>query len=120
MSVPNQLMATLSGISGVLNLILLLVGLVMSAIAYFKWKNKIALLGMIGFLLMFLLSCCTLGWGLADRPVLRELPARTAQTYWIVRAVILFLLNLASLAGLALLIVAVWIGGKKGRDNPPQ
>ena len=56
------------------------------------------------------------GWRLADKAVYNQ-PPKTAQTIIIVRAIVLFLLNLLKLIGLILLIVAVWMGGKK--DETP-
>jgi hypothetical protein len=112
--VRGNWMTTLETIGSVLTLLVLLVGLVMAVVAYLKkGKSRVALLGAIGFLLMLLLSCCGLGWRIADRPVLRELPSRSTQGYFIARAVVLFLVSLVNLAGLVLLISAVWIGGKK-------
>ena len=113
--VPLGWMRTLGTIVSVLTLLVLLVGLIVTLIAYFKkGKSKIALLGMLGFLLMFLLSCCSLSWGMADRPITNELPSRSVQTYWAVKGVVLSLLGLVNLAGIALVIAAVWTGGKEG------
>jgi hypothetical protein len=113
--VPFGWLRTLSTVISVLTLLVLLVGLIMTLIAYFrKGKSKIALLGMLGFLLMFLLSCCSLSWGMADRPIVNELPSRSVQTYYAVRGVVLSLLGLVNLAGIGLIIAAVWTGGKRG------
>ena len=110
-------MATLDTVSMVLTLLVLLVGLIMTIVAFFKkGKSRVALLGAIGFLLMLLLSCCGIGWRIADKTIYNQ-PPKTAQTIIIVRAVVLFLLNLLKLIGLILLIVAVWMGGKK--DETP-
>ena len=107
-------MSALNTIGGVLTVLVLLVGLIMALIAYFKrGKSKVALLGALGFLLMFLLSCCSLTWGLADRPILRELPARAQQTYFTIKQIVIFLLALLNVVGLVLLVVAVWTSGKK-------
>ena len=113
--VPLGWMRTLGTVASVLTLLVLLVGLIMTLVAYFKkGKSKIALLGMLGFLLMFLLSCCSLGWGMADRPITRELPARSVDSYFAVKQVVLFLLGLVNLVGIGLIIAAVWRGGKEG------
>jgi len=113
--IPMGWMRTLGTIASVLTLLVLLVGLIMTVIAYFRrGKSKVALLGMLGFLLMFLLSCCSIGWGMADRPITRELPARSVQTYLAVKQVVIFMLGLVNLAGIALVIAAVWTGGKEG------
>jgi Co/Zn/Cd efflux system component len=110
-------MTTLDTVSMVLTLLVLLVGLIMTIVAFFKkGKSRVALLGAIGFLLMLLLSCCGIAWRIADRPIYDQ-PPKTAQTLIIVRAVSLFLLNLLQLVGLILIIVAVWMGGKK--DETP-
>ena len=94
-----------------------LVGLIMAIVAFFKkGKSKVALLGAIGFLLMLLLSCCGMGWRIAERPLYNQ-PPKTTQTLIIVRAVSLFLLHLLQLIGLIMIIVAVWMGGKK--DETP-
>ena len=111
-------MATLDTVGLVLTLIVLLVGLIMTIVAFFKkGKSKVALLGAVGFLLMLLLSCCGIVWRIADKPIIYNQPPKTAQTLIIVRAVSLFLLNLLKLIGLILIIVAVWMGGKK--DETP-
>jgi hypothetical protein len=107
-------MRTLSTVGSILTLLTLLVGLVVTLIAYArKGRSKIALLGALGFLLMFLLSCCSLTWAFADRPILRELPARSEYTYVAIKQIVLFLLSLVNLVGIVLLIAAVWTGGKK-------
>ena len=107
-------MRTLVSISGILTFLVLLVGLIVAAAAYFKGKSRVALLGAIGFLLLFLFSCCSMGWGFADSSVLRNLPPRSIQTYWTVKTVILFLLSLVNVIGFILLVVALWMSkGKK-------
>ncbi len=104
----------LGTVGGALTAIVLLVGTIVTWIAYFKkGKSRIALLGAIGFLLMLLLSCCSFSWGLADLPILRELPSRSRPPYYAIKGVVLFLLGLVNLLGLALLISAVWSGGSK-------
>ena len=109
-----QWMSALNTIGSVLTALVLLVGLILALVAYFrKGKSKVALLGALGFLLMFLLSCCSLTWGLADRPVLRQIPTRTQQTYFTVKQIVIFLLALVNAVGLILLAVAVWLSGKK-------
>jgi hypothetical protein len=108
-------MRALGTITGVLTWLVLLIGFIVALVAYLrKGRSKVALLGTIGFLLMFLLSCCSLGWGLADQPILRELPSRSTLTYGAIKQVVLFLLGLVNLVGLALIASAVWSGGKKG------
>jgi hypothetical protein len=108
-------MRTLGTVASVLTLIVLLVGLIITVVVYFKkGKSKVALLGMLGFLLMFLLSCCSVSWGLADRPITRELPAKSVQTYFAVKQVVLFILGLVNLVGIGLIIAAVRAGSKEG------
>ena len=112
--VPLGWLRTLGTVISVLTLLVLLIGLIMTLIAYFKkGKSKVALLGMLGFLLMFLLSCCSLGWGMADRPIINELPSKSVQTYLAIKGVVISLLGLVNLAGIGLVIAAVWSGGKK-------
>jgi hypothetical protein len=107
-------LTALDTIVEVLALIVLLVGLILAAVVYLKkGRSKVALLGTIGFLLIFLLSCCSIGWRIANQPLQQQLPNRAMDTYYTVRGTSLFLFNLLRLAGLALLISAVWIGGKK-------
>ena len=107
-------LTALDTIGKVLTLIVLLIGLILAAVVYLKkGRSKVALLGAIGFLLMLLLSCCWAGWRIADRPLQRELPSSSTQIYHIIRAVSLFLFSLLNLAGLVLLVSAVWTGGKK-------
>ena len=105
---------TLATIGSILTLVVLLVGLIVAALAYFrKGRARPALLGSIGFLILFLFNCCTLGWGFADTPVARELPIRSLMTYHTIRAIILFLGALINLVGLGLIIAAVATGGRK-------
>ncbi|MBN1581293.1 MAG: hypothetical protein JXA89_11375 [Anaerolineae bacterium] len=104
---------TLSSISGILALLVVLAGLIVGVVAYFKGKSRVALLGAIGFLLLFLFSCCSTGWGLADTPILRNMAPRSIVTYQTVKNVILFLLSLVNVIGFVLLAVAVWVGREK-------
>ncbi len=107
-------MRTLTTIGSVLTLLVLIVGTIVALVAYLrKGRSRAALLGAIGFLLMLLLSCCSLGWGLADRPILREIPARSQQTYVVIKQIVLFLLALLNVLGLVLVVAAVWVGGKR-------
>ena len=113
-------MRTLGSISGILTFLVLLAGVIVVAVAYFKGKSRIALLGAVGFLLLFLFSCCSMGWGFADSPVVKNLPPRSIQTYWVVKTVIVFLLSLLNLVGFILLGVALWMGKDKdssAREN---
>jgi len=111
---PVKWLSALGTLGSVLTLLVLLIGLIMALVAYFrKGKARVALLGAFGFLLMFLLSCCSLTWGFLDRPILREIPSRAQQTYFIVKQIVLFLLGLLNVLGLGLLVAAVWISGKK-------
>jgi len=108
---------TLNTIGMVLTFLVLLVGLIMAIVAFFrKGKSRVALLGAIGFLLMFLLSCCGVFWSVLGAPIARSSPG-VAQALPTARAVSLFLLTLLQLIGLILIIVAVWMGGKK--DETP-
>ena len=103
----------LSSISGVLILLVVLAGLIVAAIAYFKGKSRVALLGAIGFLLLFLFSCCSIGWGWVNTPILKRLPVRSIQPYRVIQAVVLFLMSLANVVGFVLLAVALWVGRHK-------
>jgi uncharacterized membrane protein YozB (DUF420 family) len=110
-------MGTLNTIGMVLTFLVLLVGLIMAIVAFFKkGKSRVALLGAIGFLLMFLLSCCGIGFRLVTGPLVKAAPG-VAKTLPTAQAVILFLLTLLQLIGLILIIVAIWMGGKK--DETP-
>jgi len=112
--VSLQWMSALNTIGNVLTLLVLLIGLVMTLIAYFKrGKSRVALLGALGFLLMFLLSCCVLSFGISNQFVLRQIAPRAQQTYFTVRQIVLFVLGLINVLGLVLLIVAVWKSGQK-------
>lgn len=103
----------LSSISGILILLVVLAGLIVAAVAYFKGKSRMTLLGAIGFLLLFLFSCCSIGWGWVNTPILRNLPVRSIQLYRAIQAVVLFLMSLANVAGFVLLAVALWLGRTK-------
>jgi hypothetical protein len=107
-------MGTLNTIGMVLTLLVLLVGLIMAIVAFFKkGKSKVALLGAIGFLLMFLLSCCGVFWRVAPLArLIKEMP-KLARTLPAAQTIILFLLTLLNLIGLILIIVAIWMSGKK-------
>jgi divalent metal cation (Fe/Co/Zn/Cd) transporter len=101
----------------ILTLVVVLVGLIMAVVAYFKrGKSRVALLGAVGFLLMLLLSCCGLGWRAAQRTIFQQ-PPETTQILMIAQAISLFLLTLLQLAGLVVIIVAIWIASKK--DDAP-
>jgi hypothetical protein len=107
-------MSALNTIGNVLTLLVLIVGLVMTLIAYFKrGKSRVALLGALGFLLMFLLSCCALSFGISNQLVLRQIPPKAQQTFFTVRQIVLFLLGLLNVLGLGLLIAAMWTSSKK-------
>ena len=115
MSGPFAWSATLDTVGNVLTLLVVLVGLILSIVAYVKrGRSRAALLGAIGFLLMLLLSCCWAGWGIANRPALARLGGQGMQTYATARIIVMFLARLVSVVGLVLLVVAVWIGGRKG------
>jgi hypothetical protein len=98
----------------VANGLLLFAGLIIALVAYLqKGRRRVALLGALGFLLMSTLSCCWLGWTVAQRPLahgLRWLPPR--DIVWI-RDITLLGANLLNLGGLILLISAVWIGSRR-------
>ena len=105
---------TLGTVSSILTLVVILVGLIVIALAYFrKGKTRATLLGAIGFLILFLFSCCTLGWGFADAPVTSELPMRSVLTYHTVKSIVLFLGGLINLVGFGLVIAAVAGAGRK-------
>jgi hypothetical protein len=107
-------MGTLNTVGMVLNLIVLLVGLIMAVVAFFKkGKSKVALLGAIGFLLMFLLSCCGVSWLVLPAARLARGAPQLARALPIAQSVILFLFTLLDLIGLILIIVAIWLGGKQ-------
>ena len=106
-------MRTLSSISGVLAFLVVLAALIVAAVAYFKGRSRIALLGAIGFLLLFLFSCCSTGWGFVDSPILKNLSPKSVRTYWTAKTVVLFLLSLVNVVGFVLLAVAVWMGREK-------
>lgn len=106
-------MVVLSSISGVLSFLVILVGLIVVAVAYFKGKSRVALLGAIGFLILFLFSCCSMSWGFADNPITRGMRPPSQQTYWTIKYIAMFLFGLVNLAGWILIIVALWQGGKK-------
>ena len=108
-------MRTLGTISSVLTFVAMFVGLIVIALAYFrKGRTRAALLGAIGFLILFLFSCCTLGWGFADAPITGQLPMRSVLTYHTVKSIVLFLGGLINLVGLGLVIAAVTSAGRKG------
>jgi hypothetical protein len=112
---PFRWLGTLSTIGSVLTLLVILVGLALSIVAYLQRdRSRAALLGAIGFGLMLLLSCCSTGWALADRPLLRRIPSRSTRDYQAAKVVVLFLLGLVNLGGLALIVSAIWTGGRKG------
>ena len=107
-------MRTLGTVSGILTFVVMLVGLIVTALAYSrKGKTRAALLGAIGFLILFLFNCCTLGWGLADAPITGQLPMRSVLTYHTVKSIVLFLGGLINLVGLGLVIAAVASAGRK-------
>ncbi|MBN1640733.1 MAG: hypothetical protein JXA09_05815 [Anaerolineae bacterium] len=107
-------MGTLSTVGGVLTLLAVLVGLVTSIIAYVRGgRSRVALLGALGFFLMFLLSCCSVGWAFTEQPVMRRFTPRVGANYYAIRSTVLFLLGLVNLGGLALIISAIWTGGRK-------
>ena len=106
-------MTTLGTIRGISTFLVVLVGLIVIAVAYFRKKNRVALLGAIGFLILFLFNCCSLGWGFADNPVLKRLPSRSVETYYTAKSVVIFLIGLVNLVGLGLIIAALWIGSRK-------
>ena len=111
---PLHWLGTLSTVGGVLTLLVVLVGLVVSVVAYFRrGRSHVALLGAIGFALMLLLSCCSVGWALAEQPMLRRLAPRVGANYYAIKGAVLFLLGLVNLGGLALIAAAVWTGGRK-------
>jgi hypothetical protein len=111
---PFGWLRALGTIGTVLTLIVLLVGFILSLTAYLKrGRSRVGLLGTVGFLLMLLLACCSFTWGLADRPILRELPSRTEATYYVAKNIVLFLLGLLNLVGIALLISAIWKGSSE-------
>jgi hypothetical protein len=102
------------GIAGsVLTFLALLVGLVMTGVAYFRNKRRVALLGAIGFLILFLFGCCSLGWNIADAPVLKQARGLTFKNYSTARSIVLFLGSLVNLAGLGLIISALWTSSRK-------
>jgi hypothetical protein len=113
-SAATNWIGTLSTVGAVLTLLVLLVGLIVTIVAFFrKGKSRVALLGAIGFLLMFLLSCC--GTTLRVLPVarlLRDAP-KIVRTFPTAQAIIVFLLTLLNLIGLILIIVAISMGSKK-------
>jgi hypothetical protein len=109
-------MRTLGAISGVLTSCVLLAGLIVAAVAYFRGKSRIALLGAVGFLLLFLFGCCSTGWGFLDSPITRELSPRSIRTYWTIKTVIISLLSLLNLVGFVLLVVALWMA--RDKDSP--
>jgi len=110
--------ATLNAVGTVLTLIVVLVGLILSLVAYFrKGRSRVALLGAVGFLLMILLSCCGIAWRVAQPAIYRQSP-KTTQTLVVAQAISLFLLTLLQLIGIIVITVAIWIGGKK--DEPPK
>jgi len=99
---------TLTTISGILTFLVLLAGLIIIALSYFrKGKTRAALLGAIGFLIMFLFSCCSLSWGFLDTPIAGQLPMRSVIVYRTLQAILLFLGALINLVGLGLVIAAV-------------
>ncbi len=108
-----KLVGILGTIGGFLSFLIILVGLVLTVVAYLKGKSRVALLGALGFLLMFLFSCCslgeTLGWGKA----IARVPRDSVAVLITVRSVVMFIFGLLNLVGLALIIAALWVGGRK-------
>jgi hypothetical protein len=107
-------MQWLSSVTTVLTLLVVIAGFVISLVVYLRQgRARVALLGTLGFGLMFLLSCCSVGWLFADQPMLHRFPWRSRSNYYVLRSIALFVLGLANLGGLALLISAVWVGSQK-------
>jgi len=100
-------------VTQILSFLILLVGAILVIVAYFKGKNRVALLGGIGLLILFLFSCCSLGWVVTDRTLVRDMGLKALQTYYNARAIILFLGGLLNLVGLGLIVAALWTGGRK-------
>lgn len=114
-------MQTLGSIGSVLTVLVLLAGLIVALVTYFKGKSKVALIGAIGFLILFLFGCCSTTWGLADGPIVkaiqRDNPVKTLITYYGIKAVVLFLAGLLNLVGLGAIVAAVVMGSKKPLEN---
>ena len=98
----------------VLSGLILLVGLIVALVAYLqRGRSRVALLGMLGFLLMSILSCCSLGWTVAQRPLSRGFHWFSPRNVLWIRNITLFGATLLHLAGLAVLIFAIWVGSKR-------
>jgi hypothetical protein len=108
-------MQTLGRIASALTVIAVLVGFIIALVAYLrKGKARAALLGAIGFLILFLFNCCSFAWGLVDSPILRAISPGSSRPYFTVKTVVLFLAALVNLVGLGLIIAAVASAGRKG------
>lgn len=103
----------LGTVEGILRILLLLTGVVLIAIAYFRGKNRVALLGGLGLLIVFLLSCCLTGWGLADARITRMINMSSARDYYVLRSMASFIIGLLNLGGWSLIIAALWMGSKR-------
>ncbi len=109
-------MQFLGTIGNVLTVLVLLIGLIVVIVSYTKGKSKVALLGSIGLLLLFLFSCCSTTWGFADAPLLKAIQrqaTRGTRNYFVLRNIGLFLLRILELGGLGVLIAAILTGSKK-------
>jgi len=96
--------------------LVLLVGLIVVIVSYTRGKSKVALLGSIGLLLLFLFSCCSTIWGFADAPLLNAIRRRAVggvRNYFALRSIGLFLFRIIELGGLGVLIAAILTGSKK-------
>jgi hypothetical protein len=98
----------------VLNGLVLFAGLIIALVAYAqRGRSRVALLGALGFLLMSILSCCSLGWTLVQRPLTRGLHGLSPRSLVWIRNASLFGATLLGLVGLVLLISAIWTGSKR-------
>ena len=112
---PYAWMRTLGTLGRALRVITTLVGFIVVLVAYLrKGKARPALLGAIGFLILFLFNCCSFSWDLADSPILKAISSSGSSiTYYNIRAIIMFLAGLVNLVGLGLIIAAVVSAGRK-------
>ncbi len=113
MSTSIQWVGTMGIVSSILSFLVILAGLVLTALAYFNNKSRAALLGALGFLLMFLFSCCSLGGTMGWSQAMMHISGRSTAALIAVRGVIMFLASLLKAVGLALIVAAIWTATKR-------
>lgn len=100
----------LNAIDGILLVVVLLIGMIVAFVSYSKDKNKAALTGAIGLLILFLFSCCITAWDIGEPSIVQAVQRqdfRSFRTYYNIKSILVFLGGLIRLAGLIAVIVAI-------------